>query len=95
MSGKESDMDYSCEFCNKTYGKKSILRHIGQSEACLAFYGPRFKEMKKKAASERKENYRSNLTVKKHKKVLQRNRILYANNPEMKERIKKPKWKGN
>ena len=79
-------MDSSCDCCKKIFDKKAILRHIGQSKKCKAFYGPRFKDMKTKQASERKENYRSNLSSKEHKRVLKRNRKIYASNAALKEK---------
>ena len=86
MSDKNSDMDTPCDFCGKTFGKKSLLRHIGQSKACKSHYGPRFIEMKTKQVSERNENYKKNLTIKEKKKALKNNRIRYANNPDLKEK---------
>ena len=88
MSDKSLDMDSSCDCCKKIFDKKAILRHIGQSKKCKAFYGPRFKDMKTKQASERKENYRSNLSSKEHKRVLKRNRKIYASNAALKEKKK-------
>ena len=86
MPGNNSDMDVVCDFCKKSFTQTTILRHIGQSQACKAFYGPRFKEMKKKKATMRTENWKNNLTRKEKKKELKRNRILYANNPVKKEK---------
>ena len=44
-----------CDCCKKLYHETSILRHIGQSEDCRIFYGPRFKEMKKKIFREERK----------------------------------------
>ena len=88
MSGKNPDMEQICEFCNKSFDKKIILRHIGNSEACKKYYGPRFKQMKIEQASARKEKWRRSLSDKEQKNVNQRARILYANNTKLKGKNK-------
>ena len=39
--------DAQCEFCRDKYDILSILKHIGNSEACKIYYGPRYEEWKK------------------------------------------------
>ena len=67
MSGKKSDMEIPCDSCSKSFGKSSLLRHIGQSKTCKTYYGPRYMEMKAKQVSERNLKYRNSLTDKKRK----------------------------
>ena len=59
--GQNLDVEEICEFCSKYLTQSTILRHIGQSEACKAFYGSRFEKMKKKKISKRKFIYRKSL----------------------------------
>ena len=40
------EMFETCEYCDLTQPKSSILIHIDQTKACKAHYGPRFKAMK-------------------------------------------------
>ena len=42
----EAHEEETCEYCDLTQPKSSILIHIGQNKECKAHYGPRFKEMK-------------------------------------------------
>ena len=88
MSGKNPDMEQICEFCNKSFDKKIILRHIGKSEACKNHYGPRFKQMKTEQASARKEKWRRSLSFKEQRNVNKRARILYVKNTKLKEKNK-------
>ena len=77
MSGKDSDMDGDCEFCKKSLTQTTILRHIGQTRACKAFYGPRFKKMKTEKPTLRQEKHRDNLTIKQNKRISRRRRKLH------------------
>ena len=42
----EEEILETCENCDLTEPKTSILIHIGNTKACKAHYGPRFKAMK-------------------------------------------------
>lgn len=66
------------------------MRHIGKNTACKAFYGPRFKEMKKKRERVRKAKNRQKISQKDQKKALKKQRKKYANDPELKK--KKQQW---
>ena len=88
MSEEESGIDVNCELCKKSFSKEGILKHIGKNEACKEFYGPRFKEMKKEKERNRKAKNRAKLSLKDHNKLLKRQRIKYAQDPELKEKKK-------
>ena len=90
MSEEESGIDVNCDLCKKSFSKEAILKHIGKNKACKEFYGPRFKEMKKEKERNRKAKNRAKLSLKDHNKLLKRQRIKYAQDPELKE--KKKEW---
>ena len=74
-----------CEFCKKSFTKTTILKHIASNHLCKEHYGPRFLEMKKSRANEKKQNWRK---LNKEKE-LEKQRILYAKNFEKKEKKRK------
>ena len=88
MASKENNVEINCDFCNKSFGKSVLLKHIGQSKSCKSYYGPRFTEMKKENAKKRVYKHRNNMTMKERKKKWKRNRELYAKNEAKKERNK-------
>ena len=47
MESQKDVSDVNCEYCEKPFDKRSLLRHIGQTTACKSYYGTRFTEMKK------------------------------------------------
>ena len=51
-----------CESCNKSFSETTLLKHIGNRKVCESHYGSRFKEMKKKQATERKAKYRHKMS---------------------------------
>ena len=55
----EANEEETCEFCNLTKPKTQILKHIGQTKACKAHYGPRFKGMKAQNEKEQKQKSRA------------------------------------
>ena len=63
LDGNE-ELKTSCESCKKSFHPMTLLKHIGQSKDCKVFYGPRFKEMKKRQERERKQRYRNNTVLK-------------------------------
>ena len=64
MSEKDGSLDVECESCKNSLTEATILRHIGQTQACKAYYGARFYKMKTKKDTLRKEKYRKNMTNK-------------------------------
>ena len=94
MSGNASDIDVECDFCKKSLTQATLLRHIGQTQACKDFYGPRFKKMKTEKATLRKEKWRDNLTAKESKKNRKKQK-MYAKKPDSKEKkkIAMRKWR--
>ena len=67
-----------CEFCKKSFTKTTILKHIASNHLCKEHYGPRFLEMKKSRANEKKQNWRK---LNKEKE-LENQRRLYAESSE-------------
>ena len=55
----EANEEETCEFCNLTKPKTQILKHIGQTKACKAHYGPRFRAMKAQNEKEQKQKSRA------------------------------------
>ena len=51
----EEEILETCKNCDLTEPKASILIHIGNTKACKAHYGPRFKAMKALNEREQKE----------------------------------------
>ena len=51
----------TCENCNLTKPKTAILIHIGQTRACKAHYGERFKAMKALNEQERQQRSRARI----------------------------------
>merc|ERR1712080_296016 len=45
---KDDPFVIQCLFCSSSYEYTSILKHVGNSKLCKAFYGPRFEKMKKR-----------------------------------------------
>ena len=59
------------------------MKHIGNTEECKIFYGPRFEEMKKWHKTLRMRSYRKEDGI---KKELEQQKKNYHSNPEVKER---------
>ena len=85
LNGNE-ELKTSCESCKKSFHPMTLLKHIGQSKDCKVFYGPRFKEMKKRQERERKQRYRNNMTSEEKEKTLKRRRELHSQKPEIKKK---------
>ena len=75
-----------CGFCRKIFGLDSILKHIGNNEACKLFYGPEFEQKKKNLKNFRNRLYREKNGT---EKELQKQRDLYASNLEIREKRRK------
>ena len=56
----------SCDYCSKELPESSILKHIGNSQACKVHYGPRFDRMK------RKKKHQQNKKMEKRKRKRKR-----------------------
>ena len=84
----DGNKSVNCEFCNKSFVQKTILRHIGWTESCKKYYGPRFVQMKKDQAKKRvyKQRELEGYTSKKHMKKLKQARKSYSKNEELKEK---------
>ena len=54
----EETEEIVCKACNKVWNAKSLLRHIGQSKGCKMKYGQEYDNMKAKARTKTKANYR-------------------------------------
>ena len=88
MEREGSDEEESCENCEEIYPTSSMLKHIGKNKECKEFYGQRFHEMKKQQATDRKARWRQNMSKRKKKMFLKKQRQQYAKDPEKKERLK-------
>ena len=95
MSGQSSNIEKICECCLKSFVEETILRHISKSKACKVYYGSRLQKMKIERATSRVRKYRDSLSRKEQKRALKRQRVLHANNPEIREKKKKAykEWK--
>ena len=87
MASQGKDLEMICESCKKPFVQSTLLRHIGKSELCLSFYGPRFIQMKKEKVREKVNRYRQkNLTA--TPSQLRKRRNSYATDPDKKEKCK-------
>ena len=59
----------SCDYCSKELPESSILKHIGNSQACKVHYGPRFDRMKRK--KKHQQNKKQEKREKKEQKKLE------------------------
>ena len=75
----------SCDYCSKELPESSILKHIGNSQACKVHYGPRFDKMKRKKNINKIKKWRKE---KGKEKELKEQRELYAQDPEKKKKKK-------
>ena len=67
LKGKKiMEKTVSCDYCSKELPESSILKHIGNSQACKVHYGPRFDRMK------RKKKHQQNKTMEKRKRKRKR-----------------------
>ena len=73
----------SCDYCSKELPESSILKHIGNSQACKVHYGPRFDRMKRKKNINKIKKWRKE---KGKEKELKEQRELYAQDPEKKKK---------
>ena len=88
LKGKKiMEKTVSCDYCSKDLPESSILKHIGNTQACKVHYGPRFDKMKRKKDSNRVKKWRKEKEKEKEKE-LERQRELYAQNPGKKEKKK-------
>ena len=71
-----------CE-SKKSFWPNTILKHIGGSKKCKAFYGPRFTEMKKQQNREKMQKSRKKKGI---KRELKSQRDSYAKNPAKRKR---------
>ena len=75
----------SCDYCSKELPESSILKHIGNSQACKVHYGPRFDRMKRKKNINKIKKWRKE---KGKEKELKEQRESYAKDPEKKKKRK-------
>ena len=75
----------SCDYCSKELPESSILKHIGNSQACKVHYGPRFDRMKRKKNINKIKKWRKE---KGKEKELKEQRESYAKDPEKKKKKK-------
>ena len=85
MESQKKDLDVICESCKKPFFESTILRHVAKSKSCKAFYGSRFKEMKKEKGRQKALRFRYK-TPEAHDKLLKKERDSYANNTCIKEK---------
>ena len=87
MASQENDLEIICESSKKPFVQSTLLRHIGKSELCLSFYGPRFIQMKKEKVREKVNRFRQkNPTA--TPSQLRKRRNSYATDPDKKEKRK-------
>ena len=84
LKGKKiMEKTVSCDYCSKELPESSILKHIGNSQACKVHYGPRFDRMKRKKNINKIKKWRKE---KGKEKELKEQRELYAQDPEKKKK---------
>ena len=87
MASQENDLEIICKSSKKPFVQSTLLRHIGKSELCLSFYGPRFIQMKKEKVREKVNRFRQkNPTA--TPSQLRKRRNSYATDPDKKEKRK-------
>ena len=87
MASQGKDLEMICESCKKPFVQSTLLRHIGKSELCQSFYGPRFIQMKKEKVREKVNRFRQkNPTA--TPSQLRKRRNSYATDPDKKEKRK-------
>ena len=82
----ESRKKWQCECCKALWEPESLLKHIGNTEKCKSFYGPKFDDLKRSHRRQRKQFYRKENGI---KKELERQREAYASNPQKREEKRK------
>ena len=87
LEGAE-EMEQTCESCKKILDKSKLLKHIGNSKACKAYYGSRYLELKANKRCETKLKYWNSLPRKRIEKINKDRREKYSNDPE-KQAMKK------
>ena len=85
MASQNKNLEVLCECCKKPFSNSTLLRHIGQREACKEFYGPRFKDMKKEKGRKKVFRHRKKNQVESAKQWKKR-KESYANSPDLKEK---------
>ena len=81
-----AESEVLCEYCRKSFGPNTILKHIGHVKACKSFYGPRYDELKKEQQRKKVEKFRSKLSIEQRRNVLDRKNKMYAKNPEYRKK---------
>ena len=81
-----AESEVLCEYCRKSFGSNTILKHIGHVKACKSFYGPRYDELKKEQQRKKVEKFRSKLSIEQRRNVLDRKNKMYAKNPEYRKK---------
>ena len=76
-------MRVTCENCDERFSSTGLRVHIGKNKECGAYYGPRFKEMKRITKVDKIRRFRA-----KHgtQKELERQRAAYQANPDKRKR---------
>ena len=93
INGKEWESDDEglkksegqCEFCREKFDILTILKHIGNSEACKIYYGPRYEEWKKEHKNIKMRIHREEFGI---KKELEQQRKRYTSDPKVREKKK-------
>ena len=75
-------MEQTCESCKKRLDKSKLLKHIGNSKACKAYYGSRYLELKANKRSETKLKYWHSLPRKRIAKINKDRREKHSNDPK-------------
>lgn len=79
---KDDPFVIQCLFCSKSFEYTSILKHIGNTDLCKAFYGPKFEKMKTRHARIRKRIYREENGT---NEELKKQRENYGQNQKLRE----------
>ena len=72
----------TCESCKKSLSPSKMLKHIGNSKACKAYYGSRFIELKASKKSDRNMKNWNKIPRKKKDKINKLRRKKYVNDTE-------------
>ena len=67
-------MEDQCESCEKKMDKSKLLKHIGNTRSCKAYYGERLEELKREKEIERKRRNRKNMSEAKKQEINEKRR---------------------
>ena len=86
-SKEENPLQIQCEACSKSFPERSILKHIGCTNSCKEFYGPKFDALKKQKNRKKVQRYRAKEGN--WQKELGKQRQSYSKGMERKDKKKK------